>query len=387
MKGIVIWAQSNCRSTMALYRELIRELNVHALITLWHYNKCEGDRDIREQVGFSHDEFSDLPIEPVGEDFSKGLSVLKSHSTWHHVFCVWQGSPVYRRLIVEAKRLGCPVAVMCESPCNMASGWRRLVKAIYMRLALPLLARPVVKCADLFINDSGDNIDSALRLGWRKERIIPFGYFSPPILNSTCRQRTSNHPFEILATGIMAKYRGADVLVEALHILKMRGVDFHATITQKGELWSTLKAKAKAFNLPIDFPGFVEMPELIKMYETCSVYVGAGRYEPWGMRLNDALHCGAPLVVSRGMGGVQLVDAFNCGLAVAPGDACALADAIERLATEDTLYAEVASNAVHAAEMCLPVRKARELVRSIQEYVPGWLNKMEVDDAHEESEF
>ena len=89
MNGIVIWSQSNCRSTMALYRELIRELNASALITLWHYNKCEGDRDIREQIGFSHDEFSDLPIEPVGEDWTKGLSVLKSHSTWHHVFCVW----------------------------------------------------------------------------------------------------------------------------------------------------------------------------------------------------------------------------------------------------------------------------------------------------------
>ena len=369
MNGIVIWSQSNCRSTMALYRELIRELNVPSLITLWHYNKCEGDRDIREQVGFSHDEFSDLPMEPVGEDLARGLSVLKSHQAWHHVFCVWQGSPVYRRLIVEAKRLGCAVAVMCESPCNMASGWRRFLKQVYMRLGLPLVARPIVKAADLFINDSGDDFAPALKLGWRKDKIVPFGYFSPPIPGSRLVPRESNRQFHILATGVMSNYRGADVLVEALRLLKIRGVDYRATITQKGELWSALKDKARACGLPIDFPGFVEMPELIRMYETCSVYVGAGREEPWGMRLNDALQCGAPLVVSRGMGGVQLVDRYGCGLDFPAGDSERLADALEKMAKDAGLYNRLSEKAVLAAREISPRSKARELIGLLKEWL------------------
>lgn len=369
MNGIVIWSQSNCRSTMALYRELIRELKTSALITLWHYNKCDSDKDIREQIGFSHDEFSDLPIEPVGEDWTKGLSILKSHPTWHHVFCVWQGSPVYRRLIAEAKRMGCPVAVMCESPCNMASGWRRALKVVYMKIVLPLLARPIVKAADLFINYSGDDVSVALGLGWQKEKIIPFGYFSPPIPNSKRMQRISNHPFEILATGVMAKYRGADVLVEALRMLKIRGIDFHATITQKGELWGALKTRAKLFNLPIDFPGFVEMPELIRLYETCSVYVGAGREEPWGMRLNDALQCGAPLVVSRGMGGVQLIDRYGCGFDFPAGDSVRLADALEKMAKDADLYKRVSDKAVLAAQETSPHSKAKELIGLLKEWL------------------
>jgi len=369
MNGIVIWSQSNCRSTMALYRELIRELNAPAVITLWHYNRCEGEKDIREQIGFSHDEFSDLPIEPVGEDLSKGLSVLKSHSKWHHVFCVWQGSPVYRRLIVEAKRMGCPVAVMCESPCNMASGWRRLLKSVYMRLVLPMQVRPIVKAADLFINDSGDDIAAALRLGWQKGKIVPFGYFSPPIPKSRCMARVSNRPFEILATGVLAKYRGANVLVEALRLLKDRGVEFHATITQKGELWESLKGKSRCYDLPIDFPGFVEMPDLIRLYETCSVYVGAGREEPWGMRLNDALQCGAPLVVSRGMGGVQMIDRYECGLDFPAGDSGRLADALEKLAKDAGLYKRVSDKAVFAAQEISPHSKAKELIGLLK----GWL--------------
>ncbi len=369
MRGIVIWSQSNCRSTMALYRELIRELSVPALITLWHYNKCEGEKDIREKIGFSHEEFADLPIEPVGENLSKGMDVLKSHSSWHHIFCVWQGSPVYRRLIVEAKRIGCPIAVMCESPCNMASGWRRIAKAVYMKFVLPMIARPVVNAADLFINDSGDDVAAALNLGWSQDKIVPFGYFSPPIPKSSCLRRETNKPFAILATGIMSRYRGADVLVEALHLLKLRGVDFRATITQKGELWEALKTRARLLDLPIDFPGFVEMPELVRLYSTCSVYVGAGREEPWGMRLNDALQCGAPLVVSRGMGGVQLIDQYQCGLDFAAGDAISLADALEKMATDLSLYKQLSNNAVFAASKIAPTEKAKELIVKIKEWL------------------
>jgi len=369
MKGIVIWSQSNCRSTMAVYREMIRALKVPALITLWHYNKCKSDKDIREQIGFSHDEFSDLPIEPVGEDWNRGLSILESHSGWHHIFCVWQGTSVYRRLIVEAKRRGCPVAVMCESPCNMASGWRRLAKAAYMRFVLPMAARSVVRVADVFINDSGDDTTAACRIGWPNGKILPFGYFSPPIPGSSCQKRETNKPFHILATGVMAKYRGADVLVEALRLLKSRGVNYRATITQKGELFDTLKARAKSFGLPIDFPGFVEMPELIRLYETCSVYVGAGRSEPWGMRLNDALQCGAPLVVSRGMGGVQLIDRYRCGLDFPVGNAVRLADVLEKMAMDSSFYKQLADNAVAAASKIAPAAKAKELIIMLKEWL------------------
>ena len=371
MKGLVIWSQSNCRSTMALYRELIRSLKVPALITLWHYKQCDGGKDIREQIGFSHDEFADLPMEPVGENLRRGMTILKSHSTWHHMFCVWQGSPVYRRLIVEAKRIGCSVAVMCESPCNMSSGCSRYLKMLYVEMVLPVIARRVVSAADLFINYSGDDLTAAIRLGWKRNRIVPFGYFSPPIPGAKLVHRKSNQPFEILATGVLSKYRGADVLLEALRLLKMRGVDYHATITQKGHLLNVLKAKAKAFNLPVDFPGFMEMQDLIRLYESCSVYVGAGREEPWGMRLNDALQCGAPLVVSRGMGGVQLVDRYRCGLYCRAGDAVSLADALERLATDSALYRKIANSAVLAAEKIAPVEKAKELIGMLK--IKEWL--------------
>lgn len=367
MKGLIIWAQSNCRSTMALYREVIKLLDVPVVVALWHH-RSEGQSDIRTCIGFRDDEFADIEMIPVGEDFDKGIKLLDEHPGFNHLFAVYQGAPTFQKLILEAKRRGEKVGIMCESPCNMASGWRFLLKELYMQFVLPRRVSRVVKVADFFVNFSGDDTRAAERNGWPKEKILPFGYFSPRIEGSKLKPRTTNRPFEILATGILAPYRGADILLEALAILKKRGVSYHATITQKGPMYGKMKAKVEVEQLPVDMPGFVEMDDLIHLYESCSVYVGAGRHEPWGMRLNDALLCGAPLVVSRGMGGVQLVDRYGCGLAVRQDDPIDMADALEKLSRDESLYRDVSEKAILAARECSPDKKANELLRLIKEF-------------------
>ena len=372
MKGLIIWAHSNCRSTMALYREVKSLINSPVIIALWQGS--EGAQcDIRQNVGFREDEFSDIKMIPVGEDYEKGVSLLDGHPGFNHLFAVYQGAPTFQRLILEAKRRGEKVGIMCESPCNMASGWRFALKELYMRFVLPRRIARVVKAADFFINFSGDDTHAAERNGWPKEKILPFGYFSPRIEGSKLVPRTTNRPFEILATGILAPYRGADILLEALTILKKRGVPYHATITQKGQMYGKMKAKVESERLPVDMPGFVEMKDLIRLYETCSVYVGSGRREPWGMRLNDALQCGAPLVVSRSMGGACLIDHYDCGLCYEKNSPEKLADALEILAQDQEVYKRVAVNAVKAAEEIEPERMAHVLIERIRLGCKGWL--------------
>lgn len=358
MKGLVVWAHSACRSQMALYRALGQELDVPMVVPLW---QC-GENELRAAVGFCSSEFSDMNMVPVGEDYARGLEVIDSHKGWCHLFCVYQRSRNYRRLLLKVASRGEHVAVASEAPCNMSTGWRRLAKELYFRTKLPSTVKDVVDKAEFFINYSGNDDKAAQLIGWPKAKIIPFGYFPPPIPQSKCCLRETNHPFEILATGIMAWHRGCDVLVEALRILSERGVIYHATITQKGPLLPELKSKAERYGLPIDFTGFMPMDDLLKAYESCSVYVGSGRHEPWGMRLNDALNCGAPLVVSRGMGGVKMIDDYGCGLAYKNEDSLDLANQLERLANDMSLYNLCAQNAIRAADECSPLNKARELV-------------------------
>ena len=372
MKGLVIWAQSNCRSTMALYRELIRELNVPAIVTLWYYHTYEGEVDNREAVGFRGDEFADVPTINVGENLAKGMEVLDAHPGWHHIFTNYQQSKVYRELIGVAKCRGEKVAVFSESP-NPGIGLRSWVKRFYLRFCLSRKLQETCANAEFFVNYSGDDSTWLERIGWKKSKIIPFGYYSPPIEQSKSVERTNhNDEFIILATGVLTRYRGADILLSALKILKKRGVRYRAVITQKGELYDELKKSIAQYDLPVTMPGFVQLGDLIRLYETCNVYVGAGRREPWGMRLNDALLCGAPLVVSTGMGGVKLVRDHGCGLEFCAGDALDLANKLQCLIQDRRLYESLARKAKAASLQCTPEVKARELVALVNAKSPGW---------------
>ena len=362
VKGLVIWAQSNCRSTMGLYEEIYRQLGLPVVIALWFYHENLDGSDNRSEIGLRGDEFAHVPTVNIGEDFDRGMKLLDEHRGYDHLFTVFQNSPAWRALIRESYRRGERVAVACESPCNMCSGWQYIAKELYLRYLLPVKARSVIKAADSFINYSGNDDKYARLIGWPLSKIKPFGYFPPPLQGSSFVVRTTNKPFRILATGVLSKYRGADVIVDALAILKQVGIEFEATITQEGELLEKLRHKCSKYCLPVVFPGRVAMPELIRLYQSCSVYVGAGRSEPWGMRLNDALNCGAPLVVSRGMGGVKMVDDYGCGLAFCNGDAADLADKLIRLATDKKTYCVVARNVAVAARECSPRNMATKMI-------------------------
>ena len=369
MKGLIIWAQSDCRSMMGLYRAIIGTLNIPVVVVIRDY-KAEGQR---QKVGFRHEEFSDFNMTIIGEDYNKGIEILNGHPGYNHLFGAYQNAPTYRRLICEAKRRGGRVGIFSESPCIMVNGLKGWVKEnIYLPILVKRLVKPVVSASDFVVNLSGDGSLALQRIGWRPYQIVPFGYFPPPVLGSNVVRRMGNVDFHILVTGIMTWHRAPDTVIKALCLLKQWKVTYRATFTQNGPMLSYLKGVAQKNNLPVDFKGFVPIEELIKLYETCSVYVAAGRREPWGMRLNDALQCGAPLVVSRGMGGVQLVDEYGCGESFEADDYLDLACKLRRLIEDENRYQLVSRNAMIAAEQVVPESKAKALIKLISSRFEGW---------------
>ena len=120
MKGLVIWAQSDCRSMMGLYRSIISIVGFPVKIVVRDY-KAEGQR---QKVGFKHEEFCDIKFSVIGEDYVKGLKILDAYRGYHQLFASYQNAPVYRKLILEAKRRGEHVGVLSESPCVMENGLR-----------------------------------------------------------------------------------------------------------------------------------------------------------------------------------------------------------------------------------------------------------------------
>ena len=369
VNGVVIWAESDCRSMMGIYRELIRQLPCPVLVALY---RKKGKNDLREKTGFSHEEFDDIPMIEVGEDWNKGLELLDSHRGYGHLFAMYQSQNNFRRLLLEIARRGDRIGILSESPCIMVNGIKGLVKeTVYLRYILPQRVKPIIRASDFIINLSGNSTRLLSQLGWHPWQIQPFGYYPPPIVGSNVVERATNKNFCILVTGIMTWHRAPDVVVEALKLLKLWRIDYRAIFTQRGPMQNLLKARCEESGLDVNFPGVVGIDKLIQMYQECSVYVGAGRSEPWGMRLNDALNCGSPLLVSRGMGGVKLVDDYGCGLTFNVDDAVDLAYKLRRLATDNETYCRCARNAVKAVSSISPRNKAAEIKDILLAY--NWL--------------
>lgn len=350
-REVVIWAHSECRSTMALFREVKRQAGVPVTIALWKHGSADDVRQLREAAGQSEGEYADLDLVPVGEDLGKGRTLLSAHKGAGsvHVFCVYQVSPVWRQLIKEAKDGGARVVVYAEAPCEMCVGFKAWLKRLYYRFVLPRRVGWVAKYVDLFLCQSGEfGIERLLRIGWRKEQVVPFGYasdfdFAGEVGVDRCSGRMEG-ALHILHTGIETPYRDVATLLKAAKILKGKGVSVEVVRTHGG----------------------VPLYELERLCKWADVFVACGLCEPWGMRVNDAVHAGLPVVVSDGMGAKMIVERHGCGSVYKAGDAKALAEMLHRFAT-DPDFAMKCRKGVNAAHNAWsPEAKAKEFIKLIQ---------------------
>lgn len=334
INDIVIWAHSECKSNAALYAEVKRIAEASGVgVTM-----CLWDEKPMDEVRKVHG----LEYIKIGDDLQKGRNVLTSHggAGTTHVFCVYQNSAVWRQLIVEAKASGARVVVSAEAPCEMCVGLKALAKRVYYRFVLPWRIRKVVKAVDVFLNASGNSgIGRLKRLGWAREKIVPFGYASA--LMGEFRVKSFElgvgESLRILHTGVEEPYRGFETLEKAVVILKKRGVQVELRHTG----------------------GKVAQEEMQGLYDWADVFVGCGLCEPWGMRVNDAIHAGLPVVVSSGMSAKWLVEQFDCGAVFRRGDARELADILERMAKDIDYRKRLVSGVAAAHEAWTPEARAK----------------------------
>ena len=326
---------------MSLYREVKRQSGVPVTIALWQHGDDTGIRLKREATGQVKGEYDDLDLVPVGEDLVRGEELLAKHCGKGavHVFCVYQNSPVWRRLILMAKKLGCRVAVYAEAPCEMCLGMKAWLKRLYYRFVLPFKLRGVAQAADLFISQSGRmGVDRLVRLGWAREKIVPFGYASA--VGGLVNHEIHEKGLRVLHTGIETPYRGFKTLEKAVAMLKRRGVQVDLRHTE----------------------GKVLQKELQELCKWADVFVACGLCEPWGMRVLDAVHAGLPVVVSDGMGVEWMVEKFGCGSVHKKDNFRELADILERFAKDADFRERLTAGVSAAHKAWLPENRAKDFL-------------------------
>ena len=138
--------------------------------------------------------------------------------------------------------------------------------------------------------------------------------------------------------GRVREQKGTDVFVEAMCRLLPRYPDFTAVIVgaivpeQQG-FASGLKQRIKAAGLPsrVVMTGELAIEEVQHWYQRLTIYAFTSRNEGFGLTLIEAMASGAALVASRAGAAEFVVEDGLTGVLTPPGDADALAAALEPL--------------------------------------------------------
>jgi len=181
-------------------------------------------------------------------------------------------------------------------------------------------------------------LDASLALApWHgKTSVVPLGIAGSRSTLPNAALWPSGAGLRLLAVGRLSRYKGFDVLIEALaHV-----PDARLLIVGEGECAADLRALVEARGLGhrVAFGGALPDDPLASAYATADAFVlpSLDRGEAFGLVLLEAMRAGIAVVASdiAGSGIGFVVADGETGLLSPPGDVAALASTIARLADE-----------------------------------------------------
>jgi rhamnosyl/mannosyltransferase len=217
----------------------------------------------------------------------------------------------------------------------------------------PFLER-FLERVDLIVTSSPNLVRSSELLAPRAEkcRVVPFGLpaarlaATPAVLRRAAELRAAHAGRRVvLFVGRLVYYKGADVLVRA-----MAQVDADLVLIGRGPLESELRelAAASGSAARVTFLAPQNDDELAAWYHAADVFClpSVARSEAFGLVQIEAHAAGTPVVSTDLPTGVPFANLHGVtGLIVPPGEAAALAAALNRLLGDDELRARLGAQA------------------------------------------
>jgi len=177
----------------------------------------------------------------------------------------------------------------------------------------------------------------------RASTVIPHGvdtevYAPPPDRAAAFAESGLPGVFAIGCFGRVRAQKGSDVFVEAMCRLLPRYPGFTAVIVgaitpEQTAFADDLKRRIAAAGLTprIVITGELDIVEVQRWYQRLTIYAFTSRNEGFGLTLIEAMAAGAALVAARAGAAELVVEDGVTGVLVPPGDADALAAALEPL--------------------------------------------------------
>jgi glycosyltransferase involved in cell wall biosynthesis len=162
---------------------------------------------------------------------------------------------------------------------------------------------------------------------------VDLDFFSPP------PERTRAAVPTFLFLGRLKRYKGVDLILQALARLRAEGLSVRLVVGGRGEWEAELRALAGRLGIgpDVEFAGFVSEERKRELLRGCWANVFPSPKEGWGITNLEAAACGTPSVASDSPGLRESVVHERTGLLVPHGDVEALAAALRRLARDEAL--------------------------------------------------
>lgn len=139
----------------------------------------------------------------------------------------------------------------------------------------------------------------------------------------------------LLFVGKLISVKQVGDFLEALSVLRGRGMDVCGVLVGSGPREEFLASKAEDLNAPARFVGFKNQTDLPAYYALADALVLPSESETWGLVVNEAMACGTPAVVSEAAGcRPDLIMDGKTGYGYPTGDIHALANAVQRLVAD-----------------------------------------------------
>lgn len=326
----VIWWDSPCKGIINVLKYFCVEYSPNSIV-------ITGDTGTyRQSMGWDNvskgfEQHIVVPDDNWKED------TLKLFYQYHDYIHVFNG--ITRVYFSHLIHLSCkehiPFIIMTEAYSNLEFGLKRQIKKLYLKYYLPLKIKPIAnKSLGVFcLSGKGNtNIDQFRHLGFKENTIIPYGYWTEAVQSN---YKAIDDKVHIICPGVLKPYKGVDIFIKAISEINKHGITNYAChITGNGTERKYLISLVKQLKVQnVTFHGALSENDYAKLLSCIDILVAPGYFEPWGIRINEAIQRGQIVICSDGLGANYLIEESKGGDVFKSGNFVELSELLRKYLT------------------------------------------------------
>lgn len=181
-------------------------------------------------------------------------------------------------------------------------------------------------------------------------------------------EKSWGHRVRLLTVHRLVKSKGTRTLIEAIHLLKIRGIEAYADIVGDGPERADLEQLTTSLGVQqqIVFRGELENSVVKQFYGRSQIFVLPSVDEGFGIVLLEAMASGNIIVAARSGAIPEILADGLTGLLVTPLDSLDLANTLERVLRDMPAHSQLARNArdeVRKYDQALIGNRLRQVLR------------------------